>query len=705
MTLGSGYTRPETAGPARGRPLLPSRWYPRSRLSSERSLLVVDDDPSSRRLLAEALASTGWRVTVLENAAAALDWLRAQAPTLIVLGLGEAGAGRLTVLDHVRQRSDLGHVPVIVLLEPDSDTELEHLFESGADDYVKKPFLPRELIARIHGQLRLRGYVERLAKRERDQETVVELTQKLASTLDVRDILFLVVKRLAELAGVDRCSIVLMGESGNIGYVLATSDDADLRDLPIDLDKYPEIREVLSTRRPLVIEDAIHHPLLGVVRQAEPPLGFNSLALVPILHDQGALGVLFLRAKAKRRLLDQELSLVTTVANAAAISLRNARMLQRLRDETAQSTFARAEAERRVQLFQRYADFFESAADGMVVIDHTGTVLFANPRAIEITGYAGLDLTQMGLTQLLDPVERERAGHLLAGFVEGVFPRGIDLTVRKRTGERIVVNVSFSSVLHENDAIVLTFRDVTVERSTAIELKRTKEFLESVIDSSVDGIVSANLRGIVLLFNRAASRIFGYAPEDVRGKMRVEDLYPPGGARDVMRKIRDPAFSGHGRLEDYRVDMLGSGGRPIPVLLSASLVMDNGHPIGSVGIFTDIRDKLRMEAELERTQDELRTREKQAIVAELAGAAAHELNQPLTSVMGYSELLLRQLSDSPEHANALKVIIEEAERMAEIVRKVGRITKYETKSYVGEAKILDLEKATGEEPAPEESRR
>jgi len=330
-------------------------------------------------------------------------------------------------------------------------------------------------------------------------------------------------------------------------------------------------------------------------------------------------------------------------------------------------------------------------------------VLFANPRAREITGFSESELLGLAFERLLDASEHERAQRLLRGFADGVYPRGVDFLVRKRAGQRLTVNLSSSSVLHEDNAVLFTLRDVTQERRTAVELKQTKEFLECVIDSSVDGIVSADLRGTVLLFNRAAARIFGYPPEEVIGKLRVDKLYPPGVAREVMQRILDPGFNGYGRLQDYRVDMLGSDGRAIQVQLSASLVVDNGHKIGSVGIFTDIRDKLRIQAELERAQDELRNHEKQAIVAELAGAAAHELNQPLTSVIGYAELLRRQLSASPQHLAALQIIADEAERMAEIVRKVGRITKYETKSYVGGAKILDLEKASGNDPAAEET--
>ena len=110
-----------------------------------------------------------------------------------------------------------------------------------------------------------------------------------------------------------------------------------------------------------------------------------------------------------------------------------------------------------------------------------------------------------------------------------------------------------------------------------------------------------------------------------------------------------------------------------------------------------------MEARLSEAQEELRTAEKQALIAELAGAAAHELNQPLTSVLGYAELIRRRTDDAGSVEKAAAVILTEAERMAEIVRKIGRITRYETKSYVGSSKILDIERSS-EEDAPRELR-
>jgi signal transduction histidine kinase len=61
--------------------------------------------------------------------------------------------------------------------------------------------------------------------------------------------------------------------------------------------------------------------------------------------------------------------------------------------------------------------------------------------------------------------------------------------------------------------------------------------------------------------------------------------------------------------------------------------------------------------------------------------------------LGYAELLKRRLEQDTEACSAAEIIYVEAERMAEIVRKIGRITKYETKSYVGQARILDLDRS------------
>lgn len=659
------------------------------------SVLIVSDDDASRQLLAQALAPAGFQCVSVDSGNDALAWLAHSTPAVMLLDLPPSELDGANLLPRIRSVQRLREVPIILTVAEPGEG-VDRVITAGADDYIVKPFRPAELTARVRAQLRLHDYWERLNRRERDSRTVLELTQTLALTLDVSDILFTVAKRVAEFARVDRCSIVLRGDAAERGYVVATSDDEQLRHLPIDLDRYPEIAQVLSTGQPLSIADAGQHPLLQVVREQESELEFTSLVLVPILQEKRPMGVIFLRSRSVAVCSEYEMALVQTVANATAIALRNARILQSLRDETQQSTFARVEAERRVQLFQRYADFFESAADGMIVIDQHGRVLFANPRAREITGFSETELVGLPLRDLFVAEEGECTERLLRGFSEGVYPRGVDVRVRTGLGPPIIISVSFSSVLHGERAVLFSFREVTQERKTAVELRQTKEFLERVIESSVDGIISADLDGKILIFNRAACRIFGYTAAEVIGRLTMERLYPPGVAEEVARRIQDPRAGAHGHIEDLRLDMVHVTGERIPVVLSASLIMEADRPVGSVGIVTDMREKLRMEARLQRAQEELRAREKQAIVAELAGGAAHELNQPLTSVLNYAELLARNLEEGTSLHRAARVIITESERMAEMVRKIGKITRYETRDYVGGQRILDLEKASEE---------
>ncbi len=660
-------------------------------------VLVVDDDSVSRHVLIQALAAAELPHVAVSSGAEALEQIERSTPSIVVLDLVMPPPDGYQILRALRARPETRDLPVVVLTAIEADEEIARVFEAGADDFVRKPFKPVELVARIRGQLRMRGFVEALAKKEQDARLVLELTRALASNLDFRGILFTVVQRIAEVARVDRVSIVLVREAGDVGYVVAASDDEQLRDLAIDLVNYPEIQQVLTTREPLVIADVKTHPLLEIVRHEGYKSAFSSLAILPILYESRPMGVLFLRAKHAFTFGDRELALCRTVSNAMAIALRNARVLQTLRDQTQQVSVAHFEAERRLRTLERYADFFESAADGIVVLDVNGQLLFSNPRAREITGYSELDLRGRRAGDLVAGEDAALAHDLRAGFAQGRYPQNIDVRVRRKTGEIAILSVNINPVLREERVVLCTFRDVTADRAVEHELHKTRDFLQRIIDSSVDAIVSSDLRGRILLANPAAERIYGIPVADLLGR-DVGTLYPAGTAREIMRLIR----ANGGRVQALRTDVLNAKAEPVPVSLSAALIYEGGVAVGSVGIFTDLREKVRMEQRLAQAQEQILAQERQAIVAELAGATAHELNQPLTSIMASAEMLMRRRD--PDTSSYAGVIFNEAERMAEIVKKIGTITKYETKSYVGRARILDLDRsASTAAPAPASS--
>jgi signal transduction histidine kinase len=181
------------------------------------------------------------------------------------------------------------------------------------------------------------------------------------------------------------------------------------------------------------------------------------------------------------------------------------------------------------------------------------------------------------------------------------------------------------------------------------------------------------------------------------GKANVSDLYPPGQAQRVMQRLREARAAGEdfGRM---RCEVLARTGEVVPVDLSAAIVAEGGRETATVGVFRDLREELRRDAELRKTRELLEEAEKTALVSELAGAAAHELNQPLTSVLGFSELLFRRTRENEKGREELAAILREAERMAGIVKKIGKITRYETRAYVGSKRIVDLDRASDPPP-------
>ena len=186
-------------------------------MANHAPVLVVDDDGVSRHVLAQALGSAGLATVVVGSGSEALAWLAEHTPALVLLDLVMPPPDGFAVLRALRADPRTADVPVVVLTALDTDDDVARAFEAGADDFVRKPFRPVELVARIRGQLRMREYVEALARKERDAKVVLELTQALSSTLDFRNILFTVVRRIAEVARVDRCSIVLVRDQGDVG--------------------------------------------------------------------------------------------------------------------------------------------------------------------------------------------------------------------------------------------------------------------------------------------------------------------------------------------------------------------------------------------------------------------------------------------------------------------------------------------------------
>ena len=126
-------------------------------------ILLVDDEPDLRQMVRRYLQAEGFDVADVASGEAALLHLGASTPDLIILDIGMPGMDGFTVLQELRKTSE---IPVIMLTARTEEIDRVMGLTIGADDYVTKPFSPRELVARIRAVLR-RGRIDRT-----DDETI-----------------------------------------------------------------------------------------------------------------------------------------------------------------------------------------------------------------------------------------------------------------------------------------------------------------------------------------------------------------------------------------------------------------------------------------------------------------------------------------------------------------------------------------------------
>ena len=115
-------------------------------------------------------------------------------------------------------------------------------------------------------------------------------------------------------------------------------------------------------------------------------------------------------------------------------------------------------------------------------------------------------------------------------------------------------------------------------------------------------------------------------------------------------------------------------------------------------VLVELLARVKTSLRLKEAQDKLVDQEKKIAIIELAGAAAHELNQPLTVINCQVKLLEESLAEQDIlPGREIDIINQSVKRMTEIIRKIGNITKYKTKDYLLGEKIIDLDKASDEE--------
>ncbi len=268
-------------------------------------------------------------------------------------------------------------------------------------------------------------------------------------------------------------------------------------------------------------------------------------------------------------------------------------------------------------------------------------------------------------------------------------PQGGEAVIECTTTPVLDRKGQVTRVIFINRDITHRLRTEEQLRNANRQLQRTINFLRNLINSSVDAVIASDLSGRILVFNEAAQKITGYSEEEALQELDIRDIYPGDTAREIMRKLRSDDYGGKGKLDSHEVYLKGKHGVQMPISLSAALVYDGEREVSSVGFFYDLREKKRMERELDMARVQLLQSEKMASIGKLAAGVAHQLNNPLSGITLYSHILSEEY-ELPEGAGEdLKRILAGAERCRNTVKELLQFARQTTK----EIRPADLNQA------------
>jgi len=330
---------------------------------------------------------------------------------------------------------------------------------------------------------------------------------------------------------------------------------------------------------------------------------------------------------------------------------------------------------------EKYRNLFERVRHGLFISSKEGRFLDCNQAMCGLLGYENKEeFLKIDIAKDLYVNSEDRK--TFQGLVEKLgFVKDFEVEFKKKNGERMTTLLT-AHAKRDQGGRIIGYEGINIDISDRKrmerELKEANDFLMNLIESSVDGIIVTTMKGNILIFNKGAEDILGYKADEVVGKLNIRSIYPPGIAKEVMKKLKSPDYGGVGKLTSFPILHRRKDGEMIEGDLSASIIFDEeGNEIASVGIFKDLRERLRMERELQKTQQALLHSEKLAAMGRLTSQIAHELNNPIYGIMNTLELLKTEVPPESKRRRILELSLSETQRLSEMLRSMLSFSKPE----------------------------
>jgi two-component system NtrC family sensor kinase len=328
---------------------------------------------------------------------------------------------------------------------------------------------------------------------------------------------------------------------------------------------------------------------------------------------------------------------------------------------------------------EEFKTLFEHIATGVFISSKEGKFLNANQALLDMLGYDSKEeflAIDLPTDLYLRPEDRrtfqemmERDGRVIEYEVE----------FKRKDGRTIPILLT-GHARYDHQGKVIGYEglnvDLTQRKLMEKELKEAYDFMNKIVQSSPNPTMATDLKGNIIIWNRAAEETLGYKADEVIGKMNIDKIYPDDMARKVMQMLRSDEYGGVGRLKAYPMVYVRRDREVVEGTLSAATIYDaNKNEIATVGSFVDLRERLEMERALRRTQEQLLQSEKLAAMGRLTSQIAHELNNPLYGIMNTLELLKTEVSPQSKRRKILEMALSETVRLSDLLRKMLSFSK------------------------------
>jgi len=308
-----------------------------------------------------------------------------------------------------------------------------------------------------------------------------------------------------------------------------------------------------------------------------------------------------------------------------------------------------------------FAAVFDSSAEALLVVSAKGIIQRANPRAGELLRCHEGDLAQADLGEFLLEPPREQFSQLCA--VQAVAKELSSLEGALANG--FAVRISFRAVLGGTQNLLLCLEDGAVVRRAEGKWRQAEAELTSVLDAMQTGTILLDAAGRIRFCNARFGQYFGMERRQLQSLESFGNLTALVAPRFRAPENFDAPWKsfavgqgvpGHDELEMTRPT------RRILERFARPVLDREGRAVGWLELYYDVTGERQIQSKLLQT-------EKMAAVGQLVSGIAHELNNPLTAIMGYGQLLLGQGLPPEQYSEASKVF-QQAERARRIVKNL-----------------------------------